>query len=434
MSKNRCSRLIFSLFSTVSIALIGCSAGTNQTKIADGVAGAGGKESASGEAGSSEAGSSGLSGAGAAGGGNPLGEAGKEESFDPKDICAGKKVDPVPVEIEVEVEIPYEVKEPAPIAIYLMVDRSLSMNDPSGDSTKWEIVKESVEAFLNDQESAFLDVGIQYFPLDTDACDGVVYATPAVPVGRLPDNAGAITTSISSVERESLTPIEPALRGMTAFCAEFQAQNPEEKCVGVLISDGAPTYCSREASVLVGVARDAWDNSKVKTFAVGMEGADFSLLDQIAEFGGTDCTPDDSSDGFACDVSSGMTLIQAFEAIRTSITRIETRTETTIKIETKIADCEWGLPDTPETIAGEGEEFNQDKVNVVFYDPSKGEETIKKVPPGVDCDSVSGGWHYDDEDAPTKIVACPQTCDYITSVKGATIDIQLGCDTIVILR
>lgn len=433
----------YGLLVILFLPVLGCSAENNETAVAWNTGGynmtpkAGGGES--GTSGTqfvkSDGGSTGYSGSGTTGSsGLALGVGGSTTTFDQTDYCAGKKVDPIPIEIQVPVEVPYEVTAPAPIAIYMLLDTSISMNDMSGGGTKWSTVVSSVDTFLHDDASKFLDVGLQYFPLATPACDGTVYDTPAVPVGRLPGNADAISNSLASTQLGNFTPIEPALKGMTSFCTQFQAQHPDEECVGVLISDGAPTQCALEQNVLISIAQNAYDTANVKTFTVGMAGADFNLLNQIAMWGGTDCTPSDPNDGYACDVSSGMTLIQAFEAIRKVITTLETRTETRTEIRNQIVECEWGLPDTPETVNGEGEEFNKDKVNVVFYEPTQAEKTISKIKPGTTCDGLSGGWYYDNENSPTKIVACPETCESITGVEGASIDIQLGCDTIILVK
>jgi len=42
------------------------------------------------------------------------------------------------------------------------------------------------------------------------------------------------------------------------------------------------------------------------------------------------------------------------------------------------------------------------------------------------------GWHYDDPAAPTRIVACPQTCDLIQSTPLAEIKILLGCAAVLL--
>lgn len=345
------------------------------------------------------------------------------------DVCNGIKLILPPVEIEESVEVPYEISELVPAAIYFMIDRSTNMNDVSGSATKWATMVDAIYDFVNNSNSAFLDVGLQYFPLDSPSCDGTGYDTPAVPIGDLPENAGNISDFLVNTQLEDFVPLEPALRGMTAFCAAFQNKNPEEPCAGIVISGGEPTQCALDTNALSDISRNAYDNSNVKTFTVGMAGADVDLLDQIASGGGTDCTPDNTSDGYACDVSSGMTLTEAFENIRKTMTRIEVRTETRVEIVLKISHCEWNIPEMPEGVV-----FESDLVNLVFSKPGEPEITIGKIPTGRRCDHYSSrGWFYDDEDLPTKIIACDQTCDDIKyEVISGSADMYYGCETVLI--
>jgi hypothetical protein len=87
--------------------------------------------------------------------------------------------------------------------------------------------------------------------------------------------------------------------------------------------------------------------------------------------------------------------------------------------------CEWDVPAAPP-----GEEFDPTKVNVTFDDGMGGGFDIGHVDAEVDCANVVDGWYYDDPVAPTKIVACAQTCQKIQGVEAATIEITLGCETV----
>jgi hypothetical protein len=42
---------------------------------------------------------------------------------------------------------------------------------------------------------------------------------------------------------------------------------------------------------------------------------------------------------------------------------------------------------------------------------------------------AAGGWHYDNLEAPTRIIVCPQSCDAIRDTPDARIDVLLGCAT-----
>lgn len=86
--------------------------------------------------------------------------------------------------------------------------------------------------------------------------------------------------------------------------------------------------------------------------------------------------------------------------------------------------CEWDIPEPPE-----GETFDPSKVNVEFSDGVTTTE-IGYVPSEADCASVNGGWYYDDPSNPTKILVCPETCQAIQGIDGASIHIKFGCDTV----
>ena len=64
-------------------------------------------------------------------------------------------------------------------------------------------------------------------------------------------------------------------------------------CVGVLITDGVPERadgCIENYQELADIAGTAHRGpAAVRTFAVGMAGADFGLLDAVATEGGTSC-------------------------------------------------------------------------------------------------------------------------------------------------
>ena len=402
---------------------------------AAGGSGGDGGDGGDGGSGGAAAGGSGWSGIGGGwsgiggGWGGSGGASGGSMDFD--DFCAGEKVDPEPVEIKVETRVPFEVLVPEPIAVYIMLDKSGSMNDEM--PTKWDVAVKAINTFVNDPNSEFIDVALQYFPFPFgENCDGTLFAVPAVPMGPLPENAENISNSLANTSPGGYTPVEGALRGLTQFCIQYQARVSDKRCVGVLISDGRPTMCTENSGVLIDIAAYSYDEHDVRTFTVGMQGdTDFDLLDQIALFGGTDCTsnPDgtaDPADGHYCDVrpGSGMTLLQAFEAIREFVTDLEWRTEYQTKISTKISACDWGIPNPPE-----GKTFDKNMVNVVFSSPEGDDLTIPYLKSDNDCEEVSYAWYYDDEDNPTKLIACPRTCDFITSVEGAMIDIQFGCET-----
>lgn len=95
-------------------------------------------------------------------------------------------------------------------------------------------------------------------------------------------------------------------------------------------------------------------------------------------------------------------------------------------IEASSVDCEWDIPPVPA-----GETFDSGEVNVRFQ-PGNGmpAEDVLYVQGGAQC-GAGGGWFYDDDAAPTRVLACPDTCERIQADDQAQIDILFGCQTVV---
>jgi hypothetical protein len=362
--------------------------------------------------------------------------------------CAATGFEAVPVEVEKEVEVPVNV--PQPVALYIMLDQSSSMFDsttgiPYVPPYKWTVAYDAISAFVQDTASKNLDVAIQYFPLgqvimndpnadagpDTDVspeCQGTDYATPDVPMARLPANAQPIIDSLNfHAPSGTGTPIEPALRGAINFCKQFTGSNTSgEKCVVVLITDGLPNACNDDIAGLSAVAGSGFSTApSVKTFAIGMTGADFNLLDEIGRQGGTDCTPKDTQ-SYACDVTSGMTLLEAFELIREYV--VETHVEIHKETQYVKMQCQWEIPPPPPQ-----ESFDREKVNVEFSPTGllSDKSYLGKVDSAQAC-GTQLGWYYDDPNAPKQIIACPEACAAIKTADRGKIRILLGCRAVVI--
>ena len=209
--------------------------------------------------------------------------------------------------------------------------------------------------------------------------------------------------------------------------------------MAVLVTDGKAEHasgCSEDDDTLAAIAGAAWTDFAVKTFTVGLNGADFTLLDKIATQGGAvDCDP--YSDRFACDISSGADqLATALAKIRDTVVTTEIHTET--QIQTKIEKhteiqkmkvtqqvalaCEWAMPK-----ARDGVEVDLNRVNVRATSGDGVKRSLGRVPSTDRC--VNNGWHYDNNDAPTRLLACPETCDAIKDDAHSAIEILLGCAT-----
>jgi hypothetical protein len=69
-------------------------------------------------------------------------------------------------------------------------------------------------------------------------------------------------------------------------------------------------------------------------------------------------------------------------------------------------------------------------VNVQYTPSSSGaEETVVHHDNGGAC-AGGEGWHYDNNTAPTRVIACPATCTRLQADPNAKLDVLFGCQTI----
>jgi hypothetical protein len=394
------------------------------------------------------------------------GGGGLETVFDPNGpTCGASRIEAKQIVVEKIVEIPEEITEEIteeipetvteeitvevttvkPTVLYIMFDKSMSMDGPPyGSAHLWTPAVDALKDFVDDEASAGLGVALQYFPIGGGSCNGNGYKTPAVPVGKLPAAATAFKNSLNNADPNGTsTPIEGALRGVTEFCKSYQAAHPDEQCVSVLVTDGAPNGCESNTTNLAKIAKDA-KTAGVTTFAVGLQGASFSLLDEIAKQGGApDCAPSNGS-RYACDVSSNANALRdALNLIREKVVTTETHTETKVvthevvrtvthtvvrtevrqEVQNEQVPCEWSIPESSEDAP-----FDPNKVNIRLTAGDKSQTTFVKVGSADAC--IANAWHYDSEEQPTRFIACPQTCETIEADDKSQIDILLGCATL----
>jgi hypothetical protein len=476
---------IFVLGATAVGSVVGC--GSSQS----GGAGGSGHTDETGNAGSGAGSAPGeITGAGAstsasADGGSPLGtiggfavrDAGKSGALSADSACGNLVLQPEAVQVDktVEQKIDCTAHVPEPIALYIMLDNSKSMSDDSkwtnavaaitsfvkttpAPGGTWSCVDpggESVPppASLAPPSSGGLSVAIQYFhPLNAGAspneCDGTGHSTPAVAMGALPANGAAITASLGATSPQGKTPTVGALTGGTKYCETFEAANPGKKCVVVLVTDGQPNGCglsshcadgtencvdSKSVATLTPIAKGAHDAAHgVLTFTVGMSGVSadgFALLNAIAIAGGSDCTPGTPGNE-ACDVTtSGTTgFLEALNKIRDSVQVTSTTNQSVTSTSTvsTTLPCEWSIPKPTDNQA-----FDKNHVNVT-YSTGGTSRQLGNVPAATDCaaTAAAGGWYYDDANAPTKIFACPATCDVLKQTVDAKVQVLIGCMTV----
>jgi hypothetical protein len=90
--------------------------------------------------------------------------------------------------------------------------------------------------------------------------------------------------------------------------------------------------------------------------------------------------------------------------------------------------CDWAIPPPPA-----GQMFDPKFVNVIYTANGGAPRDLFNVPSAAEC-AAQGGWYYDDNAKPTKVLACPTTCTEIQADMKAKIAVAFGCKTKVIIK
>jgi hypothetical protein len=295
--------------------------------------------------------------------------------------------------------------ESVPLAMLVLIDRSGSMQ-----GEKWDAATKAVRAFADRSEVVGMEMGVQFFPPlgNADHCDTGSYKNLAVPIAPLPDNVIPIQQRVTSSAADGGdTPMEPGLAGSIDAMRAFLDKEPMHQGVIILVTDGDPAGCSSSVSSVAAAAasglKPATDLPSVRTFTVGMAGASFGSLDQIAQAGGSP-----KSFNVGSGAGAQQALLDALDEVRKGV-----------------ISCEYTLPLPP---ANEGT-LDLESVELA-YTPGKNDPpvSIKKVADSSACGATTGGYYYDDPKDPARVILCPASC---SSVRGGTLDARVdlvfGC-------
>jgi len=291
-----------------------------------------------------------------------------------------------------------------PVNMFVQFDRSGSMTT----NDRWGKTTGALKAFFADPASAGMGVALRFWEhykpvagCDDTACDINACSVPLVPLAPLtaaPAPADtqeqALIDAINVTTPAADTPMLPALAGATQWAKAYQNANPNQQTVVVFVTDGYPNSCGSDPATIASYADDAFVNAGVLTYAIGIQDANVSLMNLIAQKGGT---------GTAFFVSDqGDTQQQMLSAL--------------LEIKGDVVACEFDLPN-----AGL---FDPGNATVTFY-PTNGNPTA--YPQVLSAAACGNGWYYNDPLNPTKILLCPTTCQNVLASAGASIDVALGC-------
>ena len=298
-----------------------------------------------------------------------------------------------------------------PVNLYFVVDRSGSMT-----GSKWTGTTQALTSFFQSPSAGGLGSGLEFFPLsgggaygdgcapDWNSCSAVPCGNPMIPVGKLstasaPTDAqeAALVSAVNSVWPGGGTPTHPALDGALNWAVSQQQLNPSEIYVVVLVTDGAPTWCNTSNSAIANLAATAMSSAGVRTYTIGMQGANVAALDSIANAGGTG---------------------QAFVIQGTNQNSVEQQLTAAFNaIAGQNLGCSFSLPKSGS--------FDLSDVTV-SYTPSSGSPKTALAKQNA-SGSCGDGWHFDDNLNPTKITLCPSTCATAQQDPGSKVEFTVGC-------
>jgi hypothetical protein len=240
------------------------------------------------------------------------------------------------------------------------------------------------------------------------------YANPVVPIANLTGNGAAIEDAIGETTPEGLTPTAPALEGALQYASDWAESHPDRQVIVVMATDGLPTACGstdddavRVADTVAVAEAGLAASPSIPTYVIGVVGREdeesVTNLNQFARAGGT-------GSAFIVDPQGDtqVAFLNAMNAIR----------------EANEVGCDFEIPSPP---AGMAVDYTQVTVS---YTPGSGSaQDLAWVSSDADCDAQSGGWYYDRNAAPTRMLLCEATCTAVQADEQAQIDIQFGCVT-----
>lgn len=299
--------------------------------------------------------------------------------------------------------------ESIPLDLYLMFDQSGSMStkvDEATGATRMDIVRTAVKAFLEDEDSVGLGVGIGYFghqPLRETTCNPDDYATPDVKIGALPDLTKTLLSSLDAREPTGETPTGAAIRGACDYVASYKKDHAGRNPAILFVTDGEPkaplseAVCAPTLDDAVLAAEQCFQEQGVRIYVLGV-GPSLTNLRVIAEAGGTE-------KAYLADQDNAAQVLEAFVAVRYAAQ----------------LPCELKV----DTDALVGSEINFGDSTVAYLDLACEYHSVDLVD-GSDGCGANGGWYFDDPSDPSLIHLCELSCEDVKST-GRQLFYSIGC-------
>ena len=279
------------------------------------------------------------------------------------------------------------------VALYVLLDASYSMNDGS----TWSDTSAALTYFVSAPDAAGVGLALQFFPAQWSECAPESYATPAVPLGLLPENGAAVKAALAARKVEGTTPALPALTAAFAYTRALKQNDPGREPLVVFVSDGAPSGCGSTTRAITDLVREAATNApRIRTFVIGLDNGFPQEMAAVAAAGGSGAPV--IIDGAV----TGPKVVAALRAIRD-----------TVKL------CRYSIPpigDATLTPNDLGVTLNTDA----------GPRSLPLVVRESDC-GPNGGFTVDDWSHPTKVQLCASSCAAAHADRASTVEIVAGC-------
>jgi hypothetical protein len=317
---------------------------------------------------------------------------------------------------------------PIPLDMYLILDRSGTMSPDCkiGEKTnsRWCHAINAVSGFFNAPTSNGLGVALGFSPhgtctytdaahttqncctIESACCGGDDDVMPEVALGELPQQYAALSAKLNEqIPNGTTSPIEAALKGLTRYTAANK--RADRQMIGVIVTDGKPNGCNPSVPYLAGILSNHRAATGGLTFVIGMSGANYAVLEQLAVAGGaaphsthcasgtTSCTYYDVGDG------NPEAFVDALQQIQRSI----------IGCRFTMPTADGGLVD-PNTIAIEWSSATNDVPLRLHHFASPGE--------------CGEGW-YTAPNNPAEFALCPSTCSLLQGQLSVRIDVLAEC-------
>jgi hypothetical protein len=320
---------------------------------------------------------------------------------------------------------------PVPVDLHVVLDRSASMQQPlnqipscnvgEAQDSRWCHAIDALGGFFAAPTSNGMGVALDFVPHGTctwvspteqncctfgDCCSGTSESVPAVTLGELPSHFPNLIAALNAQDPlGTTTPLEAALRGMTKSMRS--TQRASRQMVGIVTTDGRPNGCERDTQALADILLRHREATGQLTFVIGMTGADYEALEQLAEAGGATPHSSHCAGGYEpCtfyDVGDGdpKAFVDALSQIQRSV-----------------VGCRFGMPTTPLGLV--------DTDTMIVQWSSEAEpvpQSLARV--AVPSDSCHG-W-YAAPDKPEEFSLCATTCALLQAQPSARVDVLAGC-------